>query len=568
MNTKRILLIGITLLIVLVLIIGCKPATPAEPDVQPEEAQTTEEEAVSEEVEAEAAEPIVLRVGGLSDIDGWNPWSNTSPYTLGSLVLEGFTDRGPASEGFPAVPKLADSWEVSEDGLIWTIHLHEEITFSDGTPVDANTVKEYLDWLRNEEMLFGYFASITNMVSVEVIDDLTLQYTNAEPMVSSADHDFPVMYILPPYIWSELGEDLYMFDNAEMIGTGPYVIAEYVPGSHIIFDAREDYYRGKPIVDRIIYTIYSNSDALVNALISGEVDLTMPDLTPEVLDALGENPNITIKENFPLGTFDLAFNMTDSGTGHQALKDPAVRLAIDQAIDKHQIVDVVFLGHATAGPTNWAVGPYYDGKLNPDLTMTPFNLDVARQTLEDAGYFDTDGDGVRETPEGEPLEFRLIYATDYATSLTMTEMIADWLSEAGIKVDIEAVDLGTWFYTVLDERDYDMAIDQRLSDTDPVAMESWLSIWATEGFSTTGGSNPELDDFIYGYMYSADEDVRQEMIYEAQRILNEERWFITLAGPHKIQAYRNDRFIFPEDVTHVDIGVLAPEGVLNVKVVK
>ena len=561
------MLIGITLLIVLVLIIGCKPATPAEPDVQPEEAQTTEEEAVSEEVEAEAAEPIVLRVGGLSDIDGWNPWSNTSPYTLGSLVLEGFTDRGPASEGFPAVPKLADSWEVSEDGLIWTIHLHEGITFSDGTPVDANTVKEYLDWLRNEEMLFGYFASITNMVSVEVIDDLTLQYTNAEPMVSSADHDFPVMYILPPYIWSELGEDLYMFDNAEMIGTGPYVIAEYVPGSHIIFDAREDYYRGKPIVDRIIYTIYSNSDALVNALISGEIDLTMPDLPPEVFASLGETPNITIDEKFPLGTFDLAFNLSDSGTGHQALKDPAVRLAIDQAIDKQQIVDVVFLGHANVCPTNWACGPYYEGKINNDLTVTPFDLEKANQTLEDAGYIDTDGDSVREKPKGEPLEFRLLYAIDFPTSQTMAEMITNWLSEIGIKANVESVDYGTLSYAVLDEQDYDMVIDNKISDADPAAMDFWLSA-EMGGFNTSGYVVPGLDEAILAYLYSADEDSRWEEIYEAQRLLNEARLFITLAGPHQIQAYRNDRFVFPEDVTHVEIGLLAPESVLNVEVVK
>ena len=563
MKTRHIKYIWITviLLIIAVMVSACGGKEESQEGLGAEESQ---EELRVEESQDEL---VVLRVGGLSDVDGWNPWSNTSPYNLGTLVLEGFTDRGPASEGFPAVPKLADSWEVSEDGLTWTIHLHEGITFSDGTPVDANTVKEYLDWLSTEEMLFGYFASITNMVSVEVIDDLTLQYTNAEPMITSADNDFPIIYILPPHIWSELGEDLYMFDNAEMIGTGPYVITEHVPGSHIIFDAREDYYRGKPVIDRIIYKIYSNSDALVNALISGEIDLTMPDLPPEVLDTLGENSNITIEEKSPLGTFDLAFNMSDSGTGHPALKDPAVRLAIDQAIDKQQIVDVVFLGHATAGPTNWAVGPYYEGKLNPDLTITAFSPDAARQTLEDAGYFDTDGDGVRETPEGEPLEFRLLYAIDFPTSQTMAEMITNWLSEIGIKADVESADYGSLSYAVLDEQDYDMVIDQKISDPDPAAMDFWLSA-EMGGFNTTGYAMPEMDDAILAYMYSTDDDSRWEMIYEAQRLLNEERLFITLAGQHQLQAYRNDRFVFPEDVTHVEIGLLAPESILNVEVVK
>ena len=518
-----------------------------------------------DEVE-KGSDQVVLRVGGLSGIDGWNPWVNTSPYALGALVLEGLTDRGPASEGSPAVPCLADSWEVSEDGLTWTIKLHKGITFSDGTAVDAQMVKEYLDWLRNEEMLSGFFATTTNIKSIKVIDNLTLQWTNAEPMISSADNDLPIIYILPPYIWSELGEDVFMYENAEMIGTGPYVITEYVPGSHVVFDAREDYYRGKPVVDRIIYKIFGNNDALVNALISGEIDLTMPYLPPEVFDVLGSNPKITIEEKFPLGTFDLAFNLSELSVGHQAVKDPAVRLAIDQAIDKRQIVDVAFLGHATAGPTNWAVGPYYEGKLNPDLKITPFNPDAARETLKNAGYLDTDGDGVRETSEGKPLEFRLIYATDYPTSQTMTGMIADWLHEIGIKVDVEAVDSGSWFYAVIEERDFDMAIDSRISDPDPASMDYWVSSWAA-GSSTTGSSNPDLDDMIYAYMFTPGEE-RWDYIYEAQRIINEERWFITLAGPHQIQAYRNDRFIFPEDISHQDIGMLAPQGVLNVKIVK
>ncbi len=514
-------------------------------------------------------ELVVLRVGGMSDVDGWNPWFNTSPYILGSLVLEGFTDHGPSSAGFPAVPRLADSWEVSEDGLTWTIHLHEGITFSDGTTVDANVVKEYLDWLSTEEMLFGFINTASNIAAVEVIDDLTLQYTNFEPMISSAENDFPIMYILPPSIWTGLGEELFTFENAEMIGTGPYVISEYEPGSHVIFDAREDYYGGKPIIDRIIYKIYTNNDALVNALISGEIDLTMPDLPPEALDSLSGHENVTVVEKFPLGTYDLAFNTPDSGTGHPALKDPIVRKAIDQAIDKQQIVDVVFLGHATAGPTNWAVGPYYEDKLNPDLTITPYQPAAAMQTLEDAGYLDTDGDGVRETPEGEPLEFRLLYATDFAPSQTMTERITDWLSDIGIKVNAEAVDYGTWFYTVIEERDYDMAINRRLSDYDPGAMIYTLSIWTADenGLYATGSVSQEIDELIFAYMFSADDD-RWEFIYEAQRLLNEERLFITLAGSHQIQAYRNDRFIFPEDVTHVDIGLLAPEGVLNVEVVK
>ncbi|RKX82776.1 MAG: hypothetical protein DRP58_09810, partial [Spirochaetes bacterium] len=155
-------------------------------------------------------------------------------------------------------------------------------------------------------------------------------------------------------------------------------------------------------------------------------------------------------------------------------------------------------------------------------------------------------------------------ATDYPTSQTMTRMIADWLKEIGIKVDIEAVDFGTWYYYVLGERDFDMAIDLRISEIDPSQMSVWLSSYAAEpgGINTTGAANPEMDDLVYGFMYTVDEDLRWELLFEAQRLLNEERRFILLAGPHQIQAYRNDRFIFQSEVTYIDIDL---EGVQVVK---
>ena len=114
-----------------------------------------------------------------------------------------------------------------------------------------------------------------------------------------------------------------------------------------------------------------------------------------------------------------------------------------------------------------------------------------------------------------------------------------------------------------------MALNLRLSDYDPASLTYTLYNFAADetGSYSTSSVIQEIEDLIYAYMFSVDED-RWEIIFEAQRLLNEERLFITLAGTHQIQAYRNDRFIFPEDVTHVDIGLLALEGVLNVEVVE
>jgi ABC-type transport system substrate-binding protein len=132
------------------------------------------------------AEPFVLRAGGMLDADCWNPSTCAAPHMWGRLVMEGLTDEGPASEGCPGVPSVAESWELSEDGLTWTVHLHEGVTFSDGTRVTADTIKELLQWLSSDESLAIFDSVTVYLDSVEVLDVLTLQYTTVGPAGASS----------------------------------------------------------------------------------------------------------------------------------------------------------------------------------------------------------------------------------------------------------------------------------------------------------------------------------------------------------------------------------------------
>jgi len=435
MNKRFFIIIAIALILV---VAGCSSG--AEVTQAPE----APPEAPPEQPTEESQEPVVLRVGGLQDADCWNPFSCTAIYMWGDLLVEGLTIQGKASDGCDGEPALAESIERSEDGFTWTIKLHEGITFPDGAAVTAQTVKEFYEWWASIEDIAVFNAELLYLDTIEVVDDLTFTYTTFEPFHNSPDYAFIFMWVFPPEIWKAVDPaELFIVENNPPIGTGPYTLTEYEPGSHMIFDAREDYYRGKPPIDQMIYTIYTNPDALNNALLAGEIDLTLPFLTPESYNVLSQDANITIEEKFPGDTYNLAFNMKDTGTTHPAIKDPVVREAIDYAIDKQQVVDVVFQGHAITCPTNYGCGPNFDGYLNPDLALTPFDPAKANQLLEDAGYVDSDGDGIREGADGGALEFRLVYITDFPPAATMSDMIAGWLGEVGIKVNIEAVDWGT-----------------------------------------------------------------------------------------------------------------------------
>ena len=554
----------LTIVIVLTLLMGaCSSEGTVEPTQPPGDLQT--EASPSEEpTEEESAEPVVLRVGGLMDADCFTGGFCTGPAIWGYLVEEGLTDHGPASEGCPGVPRVAESWEASNGGRTWTVRLHEGITYSDGTPLNAQTMKDYMEWM-NASPDFDWNAETMNLETVEVLDELTFRYTTSVPVLNSPDSAWVYMYVLPPHIWGEMsGEEALFATVWPPIGTGPYTFTEYVPGSHMIFDAREDYYRGKPPIDRVIYIIYANMDALLGALIAGEIDLTFFNLPPESVDVLAEYPNITVEEKYPGDVYDLTFNVHPGGLRHPAIADPTVRMAIDYAIDKQKIVDIALLGHGIICPTNWGCGPNFEGEVNPDLVVTPYEPDRANQILDEAGYVDTDGDGIRETADGRPLEFGLVFMTEFPSEVSISQLVGEQLREIGIKVESEALDYATWLDVVTKERDYDMAIAWRTPDIDAAGMEFWFSCWAADwGFNYSGYCNEDFENLINEYRFSDDLDGRWVPMFEAQRIFNEDRPIIILAGPYQIQAYRNDRFEFPMDTCYVNLGMYDPQGLLN-----
>ncbi len=574
-NLYRIL----ALLVVLTTVVGlaaCAPTAAPEPTETPAatqvpEQQPTEAPAATEAPVVEEEGPVILRVGVLSDIDCWNPYACAGVWFWTHLVIEGLTDHGPVSEGCAGVPRLAESWEVSDDGRTWTIKLHEGITFSDGTPVTAETIKEFMEWMSSSEVMAEWFAETLSMESIEVVDDLTLQYTTTDPIINSPDYDWAWWYQLQPEVWTQLSEDeIFTYEFYPPIGTGPYVVTEHMPGDYIIYDARPDYYQGKPPIDRVVLQIYGNADAIVSALLAGEIDLTTPWMPPESYDILSSGADVTVEEKPPYaGTMHwLVFNMHPEGNKHPAVDDPAVREAIDYAINKEQIVEVALLGHGVTCPTAWAC--IAGEEVSPDLEVTPFDLDRANQILDDAGYQDTDGDGIRETVDGEPLEFRLLYQIESAPGLTIGQLVSDQLRQIGIEVMVESQEFGTWISSVLDARDFDIALDSETHDIDPASMDFWFSCWSADSGSAAlnypGYCNETMDELVYEYWFSTDLEARWEPMYEAQQILAEERPIITLAGQNSIQAYRSDRFEFPMGTCDVAFGMFDPLGLLNAEV--
>jgi peptide/nickel transport system substrate-binding protein len=515
---------------------GCGSTATPESTAAPEEPEATEAEATT-------TEPVVMRIGNIEGPDCFNPWACGQFWFYTDSVWEGFTGFG---EDCSIKNRVAKEMELSEDGLTWTITLQENVTFSDGEPLNAYTLEKLYDWYNATELKEWYPITMYAL-SWEALDEHTFQITTEVPVGSLPGWGGMWSFLLPPHIWGDKdNESLYTFDNP-VIGSGPYTLTEYKPGEYLIYDARSDYWGGVPAVDQLVFQIFGNWDAQIQSLISGEIDVTDRAVPAQYYDVLDADPNISLIEKEVGYKYYLSFNVAEAGIKHPAIEDIAVRRAIDYAIDKQQLIDIVLLGHGHVCPNSWVCTPYGDMVLDPTLDVAPYDPQESIRLLDEAGYRDSDGDGIRETPDGEPLEFRFLYNVVRPNDVAISGMLKDWLNEVGIAMILEGMEEGTLLTTTRDLRDYDIAMIYYVDEIDPAGgADFFFSCWSAEaGAAVTNDSgycNPDMDDLIYESITTIDPAERLEVAHRIGRLIDRDLPIINLMAENFIQAYRNDRF--------------------------
>jgi len=448
-------------------------------------------------------------------------------------------------------PELATGWEVSDDGRTWTVELVDDATFSDGEPVTADDVKFTLELYRDTED-FPFLSTYPDVFTdIEVVDDHTLQITTEDP-IGNFESRLVFAYILPEHVWSEV-DDTVEFENAEMIGSGPFTLADYRQGEFVNLAAREDHWDEAPKVDEVIFQTIENADARVQALANGDIDL-ITEFPKTAVATLERNEDVKVVAGDPVSPElrDIIFNQIDPAdcpedakcTGHPALRDLAVRQALSKAVDKQQIIDVALLGYGTPGLTLTPVGlgPWFAD----DVQGYAFDLDAANQQLDDAGYVDGDGDGVREClPEQDckDLTFRFNFANDIDSAPREVELISGWWKQIGVATKVQGLDPDTLTSVCCPGYDHDVFLWGWVSDPDPGYL---LSAALTEeigtGFSETGYSNPAYDELFAQQAVETDPARREEMVHDLQRMLVEDAVLVVPYYQETVQAYRTDTF--------------------------
>ena len=490
-------------------------------------------------------EKVSFTVGMVNDAITFNPMFmiETPEYATADMMWETFL--GWEQEDFDTTAHLATDWEQSEDGLTWTFEIRDDAPWHDGQPLTAGDIAYTFNFILDQKVgNFIDYLPFTDEITAP--DDTTLEWKTTVP--TGAPVYPPYVYIMPEHLLSqyETKADFKKWKGfPDPIGSGPFKLVEWRRGDFWRLEANPDYWGGAPKIDEFVFRVFQNEDAMIEALKQGEIDFA-DDVSANLFDSIVDEPNITTNVGNPTAFTQMSFNQCtneveyckDTGFNHHpATTDPDFRLAVEHAIDRDVLVERVKLGYAEPGYT---VIPSPKWHADP-ATAIPYDPDEANRILDEAGYADTDGDGTRETPDGEPLELRFIVRTEAPETIDAGEFIVEWLADVGISLKTEAINdnklTDVWY-----ANDYDMYIWGWGVEPDPNFQLSTYTTSQCGIWSDTCYSNEEYDQLFKDQQSAESLEERESIITQMQQILYQDRPEMVLWYDNYLQAYRSDRW--------------------------
>lgn len=494
-------------------------------------------------------EKVVYRMGLVNDIDSLNPFKalEIPSFEVSNLNYNLLVEF--AQDDLRPVPALAESWETSEDGLEWTYNLRDDVTWHDGEPFTSEDVKFTIELILDNPAAGLYSDYVKQVDTVETPDDHTVVMTTKKPSVQ-----MEILYvpILPEHIWGEVPDDeLKSFPNEPSIGTGPFQAVEWDRGQSVKLVKNPDYFGGEPAIDEIFFQLYDNDDTMVQALKRGEIDYAY-NPPAELFQSLEGVENIETISSVDPGYTELSMNVyeptpesielgaPEESGGNPALLDVRVRQAINWAVDEQVLADKILRGEGPPGSTIVPpTSPAYHLELDESELMG-FDIERAKDLLAEAGWEDTDGDGIVDK-NGEPLELRLVGRSEDSSSVRASEFIDGWLQEAGVDVTTEALTDNKLTEDIY-ATDFDMFIWGWGSDPDPDFILSVMTCGQINNYSDSFYCNEEYDRLYELQKTQLDTEKRVETVYEMQRIVYEDTPYIVLFYDNLLEAYRTDKF--------------------------
>ncbi len=425
------------------------------------------------------------------------------------------------------VPELAESWDVSPDGLVWTFKLRKGVKFQDGTPLNAQVIQSHVKRVTDPKNPSPNRLLWTQYTDVKVVDDYTVQLVTAKPFAPTLHYLAQESGgIASPTAIAKYGDEY----QHHPVGAGPYQVESFEPGSKVVLKRFDDYWGPKPMLDRIEFRNVPEAQTRLSMLEPGQADL-INDVAPTDAARISSSPNLTLLRTPGLRPFWVEFNL-DVGL----FKDVKVRQALNHAVDKEAIVKDLFVGYATviASPAAPSIAGY------TKVGSYPYDPTKAKQMMAEAGW--TPGPGGVLQKDGKPFKFSITTADGaFVNDVMVTEAVQANLKAIGCDVAIQKVEASAyWGYLRVPRAqakyqacffgfnpsngDLGYHLNSLFrSNTDP---EKGPSVWNLMWYK-----NQKVDDLLNRADTLVDETKRWEALGQAQKIIWDDAPMIWLYAP-------------------------------------
>ena len=463
-------------------------------------------------------------------------------------------------------PALAKTWQVSRDGLRYTLHLRHGLRFSDGHPLDADDVlfsfKVYLDEKDHSPQRDSLIVADKPIV-VRRLDDYTVVFELAQPY-AAAERLFDSLAILPRHLLEKAYQEGKLAQSwelgtspGEIAGLGPFRLKEYVAGQRVILERNPYYWQADrkgnrlPYVDDITFLFVTNADAEVIRFQAGDTDM-ISRLSAADASVLQPNRSIHVYDLGPSLEYNfLFFNLNTTLPANSAeltrkqnwFREVKFRQAVSLAIDREGIVRLVYRGRAT--PLWTPVTPASKFWIDPAIPHPPRSVERARKLLQSAG-FTWKADGTLADGAGSPVEFSIVTSASNSQRTQMATMIQADLKELGMRVQVVPLEFRAVLDRIFQTHDYEAAVlALGGGDVDP---NSQMNVWLSSGSDhlwNIGQPHPattweaEIDQLMEKQLSTSKPEARKLLYNRVQEIFAENVPLICLISPNILVGAKN-----------------------------
>jgi len=420
------------------------------------------------------------------------------------------------------VGDLAESFDISADGLTITFHLRKGVTWHDGAPFTSRDVLYTYRVIIDPKTPTAYAEDFKQVKTLVALDDHTVRATYASPFA-------PALAswgtnILPAHLLE--GQDITKSPLARKpVGTGPYRFREWIAGQKIVLDANSAYFEGRPFIDRYIYRIIPDTSTMYMEMKAGAIDLMS--LTPVQYARQTTSRQFTSRFNkfrYPSsGYLYMGYNLR-----HPLFGDKRIRQAITAAIDKEELIHGVLFGmgqkaHGPIVPGRWAY--------NPDVRDIGYDPRRAAELLAQAGWREKNADGIL-VRDGKPFQFTILTNQGNQQRLLSAQIIQQRLKYVGIDVKIRIVEWATFLKEYIDKGKFEVVMLAWNISQDPDMYDVWHSSKTNPGeLNFIGFKNAEVDRLLVEGRSTFDIEKRKRAYFRIQEILADEQPYTFLYVP-------------------------------------